>query len=116
MRFAGRILSVTIARQADAWYASFAIEIPYEPEPRTDRSVVGVDLGVSALATLSDETPTFPAPKPLRRYAKKLRRLSRALSRKQRGSANRAKAKTKLARLHRRIASIRTDALHKLTS
>jgi putative transposase len=46
----------------------------------------------------------------------KLRRLSRALSRKQRGSRNRAKAKTKLARLHRRIADIRVDALHHLTT
>jgi putative transposase len=46
----------------------------------------------------------------------KLRRLSRSLSRKQRGSRNRAKAKTKLARLHRRIAAIRADALHKLTT
>ncbi|MDB5042373.1 MAG: transposase, partial [Candidatus Eremiobacteraeota bacterium] len=56
------------------------------------------------------------APKPLRRYLQKLKRLSRSLSRKQRGSRNRAKAKTKLARLHRRVADIRVDALHQLTS
>ena len=42
-------------------------------------------------------------------------RLSRSLSRKKKGSSNRAKAKTKLAKLHKRIADIRGDALHKLT-
>ena len=45
-----------------------------------------------------------------------LRRLSRSLSRKQKGSANRRKAKAKLAKLHARIAAIRSDAMHKLTT
>ena len=116
VRFAGRILSVTISRRADGWYASFSIEVACEPQVRTDATVVGVDLGVTALATLSDDSPKIPAPAPLRRYLKRLKRLSRALSRKQPGSRNRAKAKTKLARLHRRIADIRADALHKLTT
>ena len=116
VRFGGRILSVTISRQADHWYASFSIEVDFGPDVRADDSVVGVDLGVTALATLSDETPKVPAPKPLRRYLNKLRRLSRAVSRKKRGSRNRGKAKTKLARLHGRIANIRSDALHKLTT
>ena len=71
--------------------------------------------GITALATLSDGSKEF-APKPLRRYLQKLKRLSRSLTRKQRGSRNRAKAKTKLARLYRRIADIRTDVLHKLTT
>ena len=46
----------------------------------------------------------------------RLRRLSRSLSRRVKGSANRKKAKARLARLHARIADIRRDALHKLTS
>jgi putative transposase len=115
VRFAGNVRSVTITRRADGWYASFCIEVAYEPDERVDDSRVGVDLGVTALATPSIG-PKVPAPKPLRRYLQKLKRLSRSLSRKQFGSSNRAKAKTKLARLHRRIADIRADALHKLTS
>ena len=115
VRFAGRIRSVTVSRRADAWYASFSIDVDREPVSRTDASVVGIDLGVSALATLSDGSKVA-APKPLRRYLKKLQRLSRALSRKRRGSRNRAKAKAKLARLHARIADIRSDTLHKLTT
>jgi putative transposase len=115
VRFAGTIHSVTVSRCADAWYASFQVETYYEPEVRTDHSRVGVDLGITALATLDNGTKV-PAPKPLRRLLKKLTRLSRSLSRKRRGSRNRAKAKTKLARLYRRTADIRADALHKLTS
>lgn len=116
VRFAGQILCVTISRQADAWYASFSITVAYEPDIRVDAAVVGLDLGITALATLSDDTPKVQAPKPLRRYLQKLKRLARGYSRTQRGSRNRAKAKTTLARLHQRIANIRADALHKLTT
>ena len=116
LRFAGQIISVTVSREADAWYASFTIDVPEEPAVHVLSNIIGVDLGVSALATRSDDTPKILAPKPLRRYLKKLTRLSRALSRKQRGSHNRAKAKTTLARLHARIRHIRQDALHKLTT
>jgi putative transposase len=115
VRFAGRVLSTTISRQADAWYASFAIEVKFEADVRIDDTIVGVDLGITALATLSDGSKVA-APKPLRRYLQKLKRLSRSLSRKKRGSRNRAKAKIKLARLHRRFADIRVDALHQLTT
>ena len=51
-------------------------------------------------------------PKALRGNLKKLKRLSRSLSRKVKGSANRRKAKSKLARLHARIANIRNDVMH----
>jgi len=74
-----------------------------------------VDLGVSALATLSTGE-TVEGPKPHKALLNRLRRLSRSLSRKQKGSNNRGKAKHKLARLHARIAHIRSDALHKLTT
>jgi putative transposase len=46
----------------------------------------------------------------------RLRRLSRTLSRKVKGSCNRAKAKLKLAKLHARIANIRRDNLHQLST
>jgi putative transposase len=120
VRFTGRILSVTVSRRADQWYASFCIEFEHKVPDRSDDTRVGVDLGCTALATIVSSTSSeglkVEGPKPLRRYVHKLKRLSRALSRKKIGSSNRAKAKTKLARLHRRIADIRLDALHKLTT
>jgi putative transposase len=46
----------------------------------------------------------------------KLAHLQRSFCRKQLGSKNRAKANLKVARLHRKVANIRQDALHKLTT
>jgi putative transposase len=77
--------------------------------------VVGVDLGVSALATLSNGE-VFTGPKALRTLLARLRRLSRSLTRKVRGSRNRDKAKLKLGRMHARIGSLRREGLHQLTT
>jgi putative transposase len=117
LRFTGKILSATISRVADRWFVSITVDTPDNPHlPKAEnQGAVGVDLGVSALATLSTGE-TIPGPKAYRALLARLRRLSKSLSRKQKGSANRAKAKAKLARLHARIAAIRTDALHKLTT
>lgn len=116
LRFAGKIMSATISRVADRWFVSITVETEDPPKRCAEnQGVVGVDLGVSALATLSTGE-TITGPKPHKALLNRLRRLSRSLSRKQKGSSNRAKARAKLARLHARIANIRSDALHKLTS
>ncbi|MFD2405112.1 RNA-guided endonuclease InsQ/TnpB family protein [Azorhizophilus paspali] len=69
----------------------------------------------AALATLSTGE-VIAGPKAHAALLKRLRRLSRSLSRKQKGSANSKKARARLARLHARIANIRQDALHQLTT
>lgn len=117
LRFAGKIMSATLSRVADRWFVSIAVDTPdRSPLPNAEnQGAVGVDLGVSALATLSTGE-TIPGPKPHQALLGRLRRLSRSLSRKVKGSTNRKKAKAKLARLHARIAAIRSDALHKLTT
>ncbi len=117
LRFAGKILSATVSRVADRWFVSLAVDTQDDsPLPQAEnQGAVGVDLGVKALATLSTGE-SIPGPKPHKALLDRLRRLSRCLSRKQKGSANRRKAKARLARLHARIANIRSDALHKLTT
>jgi putative transposase len=128
LRFRGKLMSATISRVADRWFVSITMDTPdtshlpqAENEPRDENQVqgefraVGVDLGVSALATLSTGEK-IAGPKAHTALLARLRRLSRSLSRKQKGSANRKKAKEKLARLHARISHIRQDALHKLTT
>ncbi|HEV2460584.1 MAG TPA: RNA-guided endonuclease TnpB family protein, partial [Ktedonobacterales bacterium] len=77
--------------------------------------VVGVDLGVKQLATLSDGT-TAPNPRHLKSCLKKLKRAQRIVSRRRKGSRNRRKATQRLARLHRTVANRRTNTLHHLTS
>lgn len=116
VRFAGAVKSATISRHADAWYCAFVIDVGEVAAEGTARSTVGVDLGIAKIATLSDGSTPTESPKPLRRLLGKLKRLNRSLHRKVKGSCNRANAKTKLARLHSRIAHTREDALHKLTT
>jgi putative transposase len=106
---------VTISKQAGDWYFSFHVEMPdIDPTVKTV-DVVGVDLGISALATLSSGI-VFPNLKPYRQAKQKLVRLQRAVSRKIKDSNNRKKAVLKLARQHRQVATIRNDAIHKITS
>ncbi len=118
LRFAGKILSAAISRVADRWFISITIETPDAPnlnKPHNENNVVGVDLGVSAMATLSTGEKSV-GPKPYKTLFRRLRQASKALSRKVKGSKNRAKAKIKLARLHARISNIRLDAIHKFTT
>jgi putative transposase len=116
LRFTGRIVSATISRRADRWHASINVDTPdLHLPPAENQDAVGVDLGVSSLATLSTGE-VVTGPKALRTLLARLRRLSKALSRKVRGSRNRAKAKGRLAKLHVRIGNLRRESLHQLTS
>ena len=115
LRFADQVKSAVVSRTADRWFVSLQVEIPDRAVPENQGAAVGVDLGVKALATLSDGG-TFEGPKALRKNLKKLRRMSRSLSRKTKGSSNRRKAKLNIARLHARIGNIRKDATHKATT
>lgn len=115
VRFKGRLKRVTVSREADRWFASVMIETHDIKAVQHPCAAVGVDLGVSTLATPS-RGETIPGPKAHKTLLKRLRRTSRALSRKKKGSSNRRKAKAKLARLHTRIANIRRDATHKATT
>ncbi len=116
LRFAGRIVSASVARVANHWYASITVETSDLPAPPAEnQGSVGIDLGVKALATLSTGE-TFEGPKALRALLMRLRQLSRAVSRKVKGSRNHAKAKLKLAKLHARIADIRRNSLHQLST
>jgi putative transposase len=114
LRFVGKIVSATISRIADRWFVSITVEIPDSPRVIPD-SVVGVDLGISAMGTLSTGEKIL-GPRPHTALLSRLRRCAKGLSRKKKGSKNRAKAKTKLARLHARIANIRLDSIHKFTT
>ena len=116
VRFAGHILSACISRVAGHWYASVTVDalhgfIP----PAENQGAVGIDLGITALATLSTGEKIL-GPKALRTLLGRLRHQSRSVSRKVKGSRNRAKVRLKLGKLHARIASIRGDSLHKLST
>ncbi len=117
LRFNGKIMSATVSRVADRWFVSITVDAPDSlPPPHAEnQGAVGVDLGISALATLSTGEKV-EGPKAHKALLCRLQRLSRGLSRKVKGSENRKKTKVKLSRLHARIGNVRSDSLHQLTT
>jgi putative transposase len=112
-----KMLSATVSERAGRWFVSILVE---EDRPRyfgnkDEHDIVGVDLGVKTLATVSDGQ-VFQNSKPLKTKLRKLQRLGREVSRKQKGSKNRKKAASRLARLYYRISNVRRDVLHKITT
>ncbi len=108
------VKSVTISRTANRWFISFRIEVDQSLPPKLV-DIVGVDLGVKTLATFSTGE-VFEGAKSYRKYESNLSRLQWLNRHKEIGSANWRKAQIKIQGLHRRIANIRKDTLHKLTT
>ena len=107
---------MTIIRDAAGrYFASFVVETTSDDPLPPVGAEVGIDLGLTHFAVLSNGTKV-PAPKFLRRAARKLRRLQQDVSRKQRGSSKRKKAVVKVARAHARVADTRRDWQHKLST
>jgi putative transposase len=100
LRFKGKIISAVVSRTPDRWFVSLTVEVDHPISIGESQAVGGVDLGITRLASLNDGA-SFDGSKALRRNL---------------GSANRRKAKAIMARLHARIAQIRQDGLHKLTT
>ncbi len=108
----GTIKTCTVTYEAGQWYAVFSCEAA-QPEPLPPvESEVGIDLGVTHFAALSDGT-FIENPRHYRRAQKKLSQLQQALSRKKRGSHRREKARKAVAKAHRKIANQRRDFHHK---
>ena len=110
-----KIVHATVSKRAGKWFVSVLVEEPDKKHIPAKNAVIGVDLGIKAMATCSDGT-VYANPKALKNNLKKLKRLHRQLSRKVDDSKNREKAKLKLAKLNYKISNIRKDALHKASS
>ncbi|WP_330277236.1 transposase [Lentzea sp. NBC_00516] len=108
--------SVTIVKDAAGrYFASFVVTTKQHEALPTVESEVGIDLGLTHFAVLSDGTKVT-APRFLRQAARRLRRLQKSLSRKVKGSNNRKKAVIKVARAHAKVADTRRDWQHKLST
>ena len=111
-----RVLRVTVSRRAGRWFAALAVEREDKPVAKAPKGgAVGVDLGIKALATLSDGT-VIENPRALASSERRLKRAQKALSRKTMGSKRRAKARAKVARINARVAYQRSDTMHKATT
>ena len=110
-----RLIRITVSRRAGRWYASLTVEREPVAKPAPKGGVVGVDLGVKNLATLSDGT-VIPNPRALGARLKTLRKAQQALTRRVKGSARRERAKERVAKLYARVADVRADVMNKATT
>lgn len=108
-----KIYNVTVSKTAERWFVSIQCEVP-ESENQAEGSV-GIDLGISQHATLSDGT-VYENIKIERRCRRKLARAQRGLHRKQKGSKNRRKAQKRLSTIYWRMTNKRNDNIHKFTT
>lgn len=138
LRFEGKILGATVSRTADRWFVAVQVEVPDTQfyRPRKAQNINGIDLGLKAAVTLSSGE-SIEAPKPLKAALRRLKIRGRRVSRKlesakvSAGLAPRAKlpkgtklpvsnnlrkSSATLARLHARVANVRADFTHKLTT
>ncbi len=114
----GKIKSVTISKNpSNQYFVMIRCEVGYNYSipnlPQRDSSL-GIDLGISHLAILSNEEKIDNI-KPLKSNLKKLQTLQRRLSRKKLGSSSRNKARLKVAKQYQKISNIRENYLHKVT-
>jgi putative transposase len=107
----GKIKTCTIKREGEHWYVVFGCSVEAEVLPLSYEDV-GIDLGITHFAALSDGT-FIESPRYYRRAEKKLKRLQETLSRKKRGSHRRKRAAHAVAKAHRKVRNQRRDFHHK---
>ena len=111
----GEVRNVTVSASAGKWFISIQTERTVEHPIHPAGSIVGIDVGIAQFATLSDGTVLSSAHS-YRRYRRRLAFLQRRLSRKKKFSRNWVKAKAQVQQLHHKIACLRRDHLHQVTS
>lgn len=105
--------TVTVIRKPSGkYFVSLVVDVQPAPLPETGESV-GIDFGVSRLATLSNGE-RIANPKHLNRYQRRMKRQQQALARKQKGSNRYRRQKQRVAKLHEKIADSRKDTAAKL--
>ena len=114
-RFTGKPTTVTVSKDtAGRYFVSLLVEEDVALLPVVN-ATVGVDVGIKDVAVLSTGERTGN-PRHTAKFAAKLAKAQKCLAKKQKGSANRRKAKLKVARIHAKIADVRRDFTHKLTT
>ena len=125
LRFEGKILGATISRTANRWFVAIQVEVVdwQIKKRRRDHGTTGVDFGIKAAATLSTGE-SIVSPAPLKSALRRLKMRNRSMSRKMEAakkqklntSNNQKKSILKLSKLHARVANLRADFTHKLST
>jgi putative transposase len=123
----GQIQNVTIRKsKAGKYYISVCVKTDQKTiskefneqntkKIKETKKAIGIDLGLKDFLITSDGE-VIANPRIIKKYEKKIARLSRQLAKKEKGSKNFKKTKLKLAKAHEKIANVRKDFLHKLST
>lgn len=109
----GTIKTVTIRRDVNHWYVCFSVERDPQPLPESPEEV-GVDVGLTSFAALSDGTE-IGNPRYFNRSAAILRRRQRRLARRKKTSRRRSKARVLVAKAHQKIRNQRSNFHHEIS-
>jgi transposase len=113
-----------VRRDGGRWQVAFCVQVDRAVRrPACPRDTVGVDVGITHLAVLSTGE-LVSNPRHLDTAGRRLRRLARRVSRRvgpdrrtgQQPSNRWRRAQAQLGRAHARVANLRRDGLHKLTT
>lgn len=144
LRFDGKVKSATFSYDGLDFWVSISIDtsqdddgnpIPRPEIPEKIGDFIGVDLGIKTFA-ITSKGEIYDNPRALMKYGAKLARLQRKIDRQRRAnnpnnyddkgcvirgrkwfiSANMAKTAAAIKKLHIKIANIRSDTQHQLTS
>ncbi|MCE2679873.1 MAG: transposase [Burkholderiales bacterium] len=107
----GTVRNVTVSRAGEKWFVSIQTQREIE-QAIPNGGAVGIDMGVARFATLSDGAFISPL-NSFKQHESTLRRAQQAMGRKVKFSSNWKKAKTRVQKIHERIANVRRDFLHK---
>ena len=111
----GELRNATVLREAGHWFVSLQVEQTLEKPVSIAQNAIGIDVGISHFATLSNGAQ-IASPHAYKIYQQRLAKAQKALSRKKRFSANWKKQKQRIQHIHSKIARIRRDFLHKLST
>ncbi len=111
----GKIISANISKEPTGkYYVSILYKVTDVISNKFPRTIVGIDLGIKKLLTLSTGT-TYENNKYIAKYEKRIKRKQKELSRKIKGSENYKKCKIELAKLYSKLSNARKYYTHKIT-
>mgnify|MGYP004524610643 FL=1 len=109
----GKIKSATISRDANKYFVSILVEVPFINYSLKPTSIVGLDLGIKDFIVTSNGEKLKNE---VKINEKRLKGLQKWLSRCKPGSKNRYKVKLKIQRLYLKIRNARKHMIYKLAN
>ena len=109
----GKIKSATISKDANKYFVSILVEVPFIKYSINPTSIVGLDLGIKDFIVTSNGEKLKNE---VKINEKRLKGLQKWLSRCKPGSKNRYKVKLKIQRLYLKIRNARKYMIYKLAN